>query len=474
MNSDFELNVVILAAGIGSRMKSNLPKVLQPLANKPLILHLLDNLQQLQPSQCVIVYGHQAELVKKTIGDYYANSNKLNINWAFQEQQNGTAHATLQSIKFLQQSLNNKPKNNFTLVLVGDTPLLQINTLQNLITTQLQQQTKLTLLTAIVENPFGYGRIIRNNKQQISAIVEEKDANEDTKKINEINTGILLFDTNFLIQNLPKVNNNNAQKEYYLTDLIAMAVQQNLDIASNVLDKNQSWQTEGVNTKLQLANLERIYQRNQAEILLNKGITLLNLNNIEIRLSEEISCGKDVIIDSGVILEGKIVLGNNVKISANCVLKNMTIGDNVIIEPFCHLENSVIHNNCSIGPFARLRPNSELQENVHIGNFVEVKKSILGKNSKAGHLSYLGDANIGEDVNIGAGTITCNYDGKNKHQTIIKDKAFIGSGTQLVAPISIGENAIIGAGTTLTETAPDNQITITRTPQKSISKKTKK
>lgn len=473
MNSDFELNVVILAAGIGSRMKSNLPKVLQPLANKPLILHLLNTLQGLKPAQCIIVYGHQGELVKQTICQN--NTNDFVINWAFQEQQNGTAHAALQSIKYLQQSLATKPKNNFTLVLVGDTPLLQIDTLQKLITTQMQKQSKLTLLTAKVANPFGYGRIVRNaENQQISAIIEEKDANETIKKINEINTGILLFDTNFLIQNLPKVNNNNAQKEYYLTDLIAMAVNQNLPIASNILEENQSWQTEGVNTKLQLANLERIYQKHQAEKLLEKGITLLNLNNVEIRLSQEIICGKDVIIDSGVILEGKIVLGNNVKIGANCVLKNMIIEDNVIIEPFCHLENSTIHNNCSIGPFARLRPHSELGENVHIGNFVEVKKSMLGKNSKAGHLSYLGDAIIGEDVNIGAGTITCNYDGKHKHQTIINNKAFIGSGTQLVAPVEIGENAIIGAGTTLTKTAPENQITVSRSPQKSINKKIKK
>lgn len=473
MNSDFELNVVILAAGIGSRMKSNLPKVLQPLANKPLILHLLNTLQGLKPAQCIIVYGHQGELVKQTICQN--NTNDFAINWAFQEQQNGTAHATLQSIKYLQQSLATKPKNNFTLVLVGDTPLLQIDTLQKLITTQMQKQSKLTLLTAKVANPFGYGRIVRNaENQQISAIIEEKDANETIKKIKEINTGILLFDTNFLIQNLPKVNNNNAQKEYYLTDLIAMAVNKNLPIASNVLEENQSWQTEGVNTKLQLANLERIYQKHQAEKLLEKGITLLNLNNVEIRLSQEIICGKDVIIDSGVILEGKIVLGNNVKIGANCVLKNMIIEDNVIIEPFCHLENSIIKNNCSIGPFARLRPNSELGENVHIGNFVEVKKSMIGKNSKAGHLSYLGDAIIGEDVNIGAGTITCNYDGKHKHQTIINNKAFIGSGTQLVAPVEIGENAIIGAGTTLTKTAPENQITVSRSPQKSINKKIKK
>jgi bifunctional UDP-N-acetylglucosamine pyrophosphorylase/glucosamine-1-phosphate N-acetyltransferase len=442
------LTTIILAAGKGTRMRSQLPKILHSIGHKPLLHHVYDTAVQLENNKIHIVIGHGAEYVKKKLADFACL-------WIEQTQQLGTGHA-------VQQVSNQIDDNSMVLILYGDVPLLQVETLQTLLS-QTNEKT-LALLTVNLANPMGYGRIVRDNSGKVLRIVEEKDATEEEKKIVKGNTGILAVQGKALKNWLSQLNNNNAQGEYYLTDIIALAVADGFEISTS------SPQTEdevlGVNDKVQLAHLERVYQLQQAQNLMRQGVTLFDPNRFDLRGTLEV--GQDIEIDVNVIFEGENRIGNNVKIGANCSIKNATIGDDVIILSNCVIENAVVGANSRIGPFARLRPETVLATDTHIGNFVEIKKSVIGQGSKVNHLSYIGDSLVGKKVNIGAGTITCNYDGVNKFQTIIEDGAFIGSDTQLVAPVTIGKNATIGAGSTITKDTPDNQLTLSRGKQMSL------
>lgn len=442
------LTTIILAAGKGTRMCSQLPKVLHKIADKPLLQHVHDTAVQLENSTIHIVIGHGAELVKQTLAN-------LQVNWVEQAEQLGTGHA-------VQQVSDQISDDTVALILYGDVPLLKIETLQNLLS-KINEKT-LALLTVNLKNSTGYGRIVRDNADKVMRIVEQKDATETEKKITEGNTGILAVQGKALKKWLSQLGNNNAQGEYYLTDIIALAVADSFEIATSS-PKNED-EVLGVNDKLQLAHLERVYQLQQTQNLMQQGVTLRDPNRFDLRGT--LNVGQDVEIDVNVIFEGKNCIGNNVKIGANCSIKNATIGDDVIILQNCVIENAEVGANSRIGPFARLRPETVLATDTHIGNFVEIKKSVIGQGSKVNHLSYIGDSLIGKKVNIGAGTITCNYDGVNKFQTIIEDGAFIGSDTQLVAPVTVGKNATIGAGSTITKDTPDEQLTLSRNKQVSI------
>jgi bifunctional UDP-N-acetylglucosamine pyrophosphorylase/glucosamine-1-phosphate N-acetyltransferase len=442
------LSTIILAAGKGTRMRSQLPKVLHRIAEKPLLQHVHDTAIGLENNMLHIVIGHGAELVKKTLAN-------LQVNWVEQIEQLGTGHA-------VQQVSDQISDDTMVLILYGDVPLLKIETLQNLLS-KINDKT-LALLTVNLKNPTGYGRIVRDDFGKVLRIVEEKDANETEKQITEGNTGILAVQGKALKKWLSQLDNNNAQGEYYLTDIIALAVADGFEIATSS-PKNED-EVLGVNDKLQLAHLERVYQLQQAQNLMRQGVTLRDPNRFDLRGSLDV--GQDVEIDVNVIFEGENKIGNNVKIGANCLIKNATIGDDVIILPNCVIENAQVGANSRIGPFARLRPETVLATDTHIGNFVEIKKSVIGQGSKVNHLSYIGDSLVGKKVNIGAGTITCNYDGVNKFQTIIEDGAFIGSDTQLVAPVTVGKNATIGAGSTITKDTPDDQLTLSRSKQISL------
>ena len=425
------MNVVILAAGKGKRMHSDLPKVLHPLAGKALLAHVIDTSRQLGAARICVVYGHGGELVRETL-------EAPGLTWAKQEPQLGTGHAVLQAMPALAGTT--AP----TLVLYGDVPLTRAATLQRLI--DAAGDDALGLLTAHLDHPHGYGRIVRVDGQVVR-IVEEKDADDAERAIHEINTGILVAPTAALARWLPTLGNRNAQGEYYLTDIVALAVAEGMPVVTAHPEGN--WETEGVNSKVQLAQLERVYQRNLAERLLEQGVTLADPSRIDVR--GELVCGRDVSIDVNCVFEGRVVLGDGVRIKANCVLEDAVVGAGSIV-----------------GPFARLRPGTELGREVHIGNFVEVKNSSIADQSKANHLAYVGDATIGSRVNVGAGTITCNYDGANKFRTVIEDDVFIGSDTQLVAPVTVGRGATLGAGTTLTRDAPPDQLTVSRAKQVSI------
>jgi bifunctional UDP-N-acetylglucosamine pyrophosphorylase/glucosamine-1-phosphate N-acetyltransferase len=425
------LNVVILAAGKGKRMYSDLPKVLHPLAGKALLAHVIDTSRQLGAARICVVYGHGGEQVRETL-------DAPDLSWARQEPQLGTGHAVLQAMPALAGTTAS------TLVLYGDVPLTRAATLQRLI--DAAGGDALGLLTAHLDNPHGYGRIVRVDGQVVR-IVEEKDADDAERAIHEINTGILVAPTAALARWLPTLGNRNAQGEYYLTDIVALAVAEGMPVVTAHPDA--SWETEGVNSKVQLAQLERVFQRNLAEQLLEQGVTLADPSRIDVR--GELVCGRDVSIDVNCVFEGRVVLGDGVRIKANCVLEDAVVGAGSIV-----------------GPFARLRPGTELGREVHIGNFVEVKNSSIADRSKANHLAYVGDATIGSRVNVGAGTITCNYDGANKFRTVIEDDVFIGSDTQLVAPVTVGRGATLGAGTTLTRDAPPDQLTVSRARQMSI------
>ena len=442
------MNVVILAAGMGKRMQSDLPKVLHALAGKPLLLHVIDTARSLSPQRCCVVYGHGGDLVPQRLA-------ADDLHFALQEPQLGTGHAVTQALPVLDDT---QP----TLVLYGDVPLTTSATLQKLVAAA--GKDKLAVLTVDLDDPTGYGRIVRE-KNKIVRIVEQKDANETERLIHEVNTGILIAPTIHLKNWLAKLSNNNAQGEYYLTDIIANAVADGVTVTSS--QPAHAWETLGVNSKVQLAELERIHQHNIAHALLEQGVTLMDPARIDVR--GELHCGRDVVIDVGCVFEGKVELEDGVTISANCVIKNTRIAKGTLIKAFCHLENCVIGEAAEIGPYARLRPGTTLADHVHIGNFVEVKNSQFGSKSKANHLAYVGDATVGERVNIGAGTITCNYDGANKHRTIIEDDAFIGSDSQLVAPVTVGKGATLGAGTTLTKDAPANSLTVSRSKQISIA-----
>ncbi len=442
------MNVVILAAGMGKRMQSDLPKVLHPLAGKPLLSHVIDTARTLNPSRVCVVYGHGGDMVPSRLA-------ADDLRFVLQAPQLGTGHAVMQAADALDDAVP-------TLVLYGDVPLTAAQTLQTLV--EKAGKEKLAVLTVDLEDPTGYGRIVRS-ENRIVRIVEQKDASPTELAVREVNTGILVAPTRALKSWLGKLSNNNAQKEYYLTDVIAMAVQDGIAVES--AQPAQAWETLGVNSKVQLAELERIYQRNIANTLLDQGVTLADPNRIDVRGG--LSCGRDVSIDVGCVFEGEVVLGGGVSIGANCVIRDAKIDRGVTIKAFSHIDGATIGADAQIGPYARLRPGTALGTDVHVGNFVEIKNSQFDAHSKANHLAYVGDATVGSRVNIGAGTITCNYDGANKHRTVIEDDAFIGSDTQLVAPVTVGKGATLGAGTTLTKDAPPDSLTVSRAKQISIT-----
>ncbi len=459
------MNIVILAAGQGKRMKSALPKVLQTLAGKPLLQHVLTTALFLQGKQAktgpIVVVGHGAADVKEFIANASQEDPSFGkVATVLQAEQKGTGHALLQALSKLDVQ---EP----TLVLYGDVPLTSKKTLAKLAKLAdgvRGQDSALALLTQDLTNPTGYGRIVRDADGSVREIVEEKDATPAQKAIKEINTGIMVLPTNALKRWLKALRSSNAQGEYYLTDVIAMAVKDGVPIRTTQAD--YEFETIGVNSRDQLASLERTHQLNIANQLMDAGVSLADPARIDVRGTLE--CGTDVFIDVGCVFEGCVTLAVGTKIGPYCVIRNSVIGKNVSINAFSHLDGAKVGNHSVVGPYARLRPGADLANDVHIGNFVEVKNSKIAANSKANHLAYVGDSIVGSRVNIGAGTITCNYDGVNKHQTIIEDDAFIGSDTQLVAPVRVGRGATLGAGTTLTKDAPPNQLTVSRAKQISI------
>ena len=459
------MNIVILAAGQGKRMKSALPKVLQTLAGKPLLQHVLNTALDLQGKSAktgpIVVIGHGAADVKEFIQIAHEQDSRFGkVATALQAEQKGTGHALLQALPKLDV---NEP----TLVLYGDVPLTSKKTLSKLAKLAdgvRGQDSALALLTQNLNNPRGYGRIVRDIDGSVKAIVEEKDATPEQQRIQEINTGIMVLPSNSLKKWLKSLRASNAQGEYYLTDVIAMAVKDGVPIRTAQADFE--YETVGVNSRDQLAALERVHQLNQANVLMDAGVSLADPARIDIRGTLE--CGTDVFIDVGCVFEGCVTLAAGTKVGPYCIIRNSMIGKNVTIHPYSHIDGAQVGANSLIGPYARLRPGADLSNDVHIGNFVEVKNSKIAANSKANHLAYVGDSIVGSRVNIGAGTITCNYDGVNKHQTIIEDDVFIGSDTQLVAPVRVGRGATLGAGTTLTKDAPPNQLTVSRAKQISL------
>ncbi|TCS70711.1 UDP-N-acetylglucosamine pyrophosphorylase /glucosamine-1-phosphate N-acetyltransferase [Sulfuritortus calidifontis] len=443
------LNVVILAAGKGTRMHSDLPKVLHPLAGRPLIEHVIAAADRLNPQRICVVYGHGGDALPQAVG-------RDDLDWVLQAPQLGTGHA-------VQQALPRLDAEAIALILYGDVPLIRSETLQEMVA--IARGGAVALLTVRLANPAGYGRIVRNAQGGVERIVEHKDASADELAIHEVNTGIMAMPVRQLSQWLARLSNANAQGEYYLTDVIGMAAAERVPIQP--CHPGAMWEVLGVNSRAQLAELERTHQHNQAEALLAQGVTLLDPKRLDIR--GELACGRDVIIDINCLFEGRVQLADGVKIGAHCVLKNVEVEAEVEILPFTHIEGARIGAGSRIGPYARIRPGTELAERTHIGNFVELKNSQVGFDSKINHLSYVGDATVGSRVNIGAGTITCNYDGANKHRTVIEDEAFIGSDTQLVAPVTVGRGATLGAGTTLTRDAPPGQLTLSRPKQLTIA-----
>lgn len=440
------LNIVILAAGKGTRMYSDKPKVLHALAGKSLVGRVLECAQTLAPQNIIVIYGHGGEAVPAALKNWGAE-------FALQEPQLGTGHAVQQAMPLLNDESQ-------TLVLYGDVPLIQHSTLHQM----RQAGSGLTLLTVNMDNPAGYGRIVRNEQGAVTAIVEQKDATEDQLLIREVNTGILLAPTRDLRRWLAALRTDNAQGEYYLTDIVGMAVADG--VAVHTTQPGFDWEVHGVNSKSQLAVLERTWQQVEAQRLLAHGVTLADPARLDVRGT--LVCGRDVEIDVGCLFEGAVNLGSNVQIGAYCIIKNANIADGTQVAPYSHIDSSTVGADCRIGPYARIRPGSTLHAEVHVGNFVEIKNSEIDKGSKANHLSYIGDTNIGQRVNIGAGTITCNYDGANKFRTIIEDDVFIGSDTQLVAPVTIAKGSTIGAGSTITRNTPEGELTLSRSKQLSI------
>jgi bifunctional UDP-N-acetylglucosamine pyrophosphorylase / glucosamine-1-phosphate N-acetyltransferase len=447
------MNVVILAAGMGKRMQSALPKVLHPLAGKPLLHHVIDTARSLAPRKLCVIYGHGGAAVPAMV-EKLCLEGQAQIDTALQEPQLGTGHAVMQVVPQLNEDAS-------TLVLYGDVPLTTAASLRRLV--DAAGDDKLAILTVEQANPFGLGRIVREGGQ-IVRIVEEKDATEAERAIREINSGIMVVPTQRLKKWLAALSNNNAQGEYYLTDIVAQAVADGVPVVS--AQPSAEWEVAGVNSKVQLAELERRHQLNVANALLEQGVTLMDPARIDVR--GELVCGRDVTIDVGCVFEGRVELADGVTVGAHSVLVNAKVAAGAQIKPFCHIEDAVVGAKSQIGPYARLRPGTELGEDVHVGNFVEIKNSQVAAHSKANHLAYVGDATVGSRVNIGAGTITCNYDGANKFRTVIEDDAFIGSDSQLVAPVTVGKGATLGAGTTLTKNAPAGKLTISRPKQLTI------
>lgn len=443
------LHVVILAAGKGTRMRSQLPKVLHKLAGKPLLEHVIKNAQGLRPHKIHVVYGNGGDVVREQLRQY-------EVNWVEQTKQLGTGHAVMQALPFIEHATQ-------VLILYGDAPLITTTTLTQLI--QGMPQDGINLLTAKFFDPSGLGRIIRDDAGVVTAIVEHKDALPSQLLIKEINSGIMVTTSKILRNYLPRLRQHNAQGEYYLTDIIAMLVGDRCSVNSLLIENPE--EVAGINDRQQLAELERQYQKNMAVELMRQGLTLMDPARFDVR--GDLIVANDVVIDVNVVIEGQVSIGVHTTIGQNNFLKNTRIGSNVIIKANCVIENANIADNCVVGPFARIRPGTYLEDGAHVGNFVEIKNTRVGKASKAGHLSYLGDTIIGDNVNIGAGTITCNYDGVNKNQTVIENGVFIGSNTSLVAPVKIGKDATIGAGSVITEDAPAEKLTIARSRQVTIS-----
>ena len=439
------LQVVILAAGKGTRMRSALPKVMQPLAGKPLLAHVLEASRTLGAERPIVVYGHGGDVLQTA----FANDA---IDWVLQGEQKGTGHAVLVALPVLAQE-------GSTLILYGDVPLLSVSTLQRLLAV-CDGKNDLGLLTVTLDNPTGYGRIVRE-AGKVSRIVEQKDASAEELLIKEVNTGILCVPNALLHKWLPELRNANSQGEYYLTDLIGMATADGVTVTA--VHPNTPWEVEGVNDKLQLAALERVWQRAQADALLRAGVTIIDPARVDIR--GELVHGQDVLIEPNVQINGRVVLGDGVQVGIGSVLSNCEIAAETIIKPYSIIDSACIGERAQIGPFARIRPGSDLGADVHIGNFVETKATRMGAGSKANHLTYLGDAVIGSGSNIGAGTITCNYDGANKHLTTIGDNVFIGSNNSLVAPVEISSNATTGAGSTITKSVAEATLAVSRAKQ---------
>lgn len=442
------IDVVVLAAGQGTRMKSNKPKVLHGIAGKPMLQHVIDASKALDNSKCHLIVGHGSEQVKSVI-------NEGNLIWVQQTEQLGTGHA-------VQQALPGLSDESTTLILYGDVPLIKTDTLQRLL--EIAQRGVVALLTVNLDDPTGYGRIVRSADGNVTAIVEHKDARPEQHKINEINTGILALPTALLKRWLPQLSNDNAQGEYYLTDIIGMASQDGVSI--DTAQPEDAEEVQGVNNRLQLAELERYYQFQQAKYLMTEGATLADPNRVDVR--GNINIGRDIEIDINVVFEGRVVLGDNVSIGPNCVIKDAEIAAGAVIHANSHIDGAVIESQCNIGPYARLRPGTKMAEGAKVGNFVETKKSYIGTGSKVNHLSYIGDAEIGKNVNVGAGTITCNYDGVNKFKTELGDGVFIGSNSSLVAPVNIQAGATVGAGSTITNDISTGQLAVGRGKQRNI------
>ncbi len=437
-------SVIILAAGKGTRMRSSLPKVLQPLAGRPLLGHVIETAKKLNAKNIITIFGHGGNLVQQAFA-------QENVQWVEQAEQLGTGHAVKVTLPVL-------PTDGVSLILSGDVPCISQETLEKLLA--VSRETGIGLVTLTLADATGYGRIVRENNK-IQAIVEHKDANDAQRQIKEINTGIYCVSNAKLHQWLPKLSNNNAQGEYYLTDIVAMAIADGLEVAS--VEPERAFEVEGVNDRVQLAALEREFQLYQAKLLMQQGVHIIDPSRFDLR--GNLTVGQDVRIDINVIIEGDCELGNNVEIGAGCVIKNTKIAAGTKVQPYSIFDNAVVGEDTQIGPFARLRPGAKLANEVHIGNFVEVKNSSIGLGSKANHFTYLGDAEVGAGSNIGAGTITCNYDGANKFKTIIGDSAFIGSNSSLVAPVSIGNGATVGAGSVITRDVAENSLAFERSKQ---------
>ncbi|MFM0522597.1 bifunctional UDP-N-acetylglucosamine diphosphorylase/glucosamine-1-phosphate N-acetyltransferase GlmU [Caballeronia jiangsuensis] len=439
------MNIVILAAGMGKRMRSALPKVLHSLAGKPLLAHVIDTARTLSPTRLVVVVGHGADKVREAVG-------APDVQFALQDRQLGTGHAVQQALPLLDPSVP-------TLVLYGDVPLTRASTLKRLIDAAGAE--RYGVLTVSVNDPTGYGRIVRDAAGKVKKIVEQKDASEEERRIAEINTGIVITPTRTLETWLASLKNNNAQGEFYLTDVVERAIDAGVEVVTAQPDAE--WETLGVNSKIQLAELERIHQRNVANALLDAGVTLMDPARIDVRGTLE--CGADVSIDVNCVFEGRVTLADNVTIGPNCVLRDAVIGAGTRVDAYTHIEGGTTGANVVLGPYARLRPGAKLADEAHVGNFVEVKNAVLGHGSKANHLSYIGDSDIGARVNIGAGTITCNYDGANKHRTVIDDDVFVGSDTQLVAPVRVGRGVTIAAGTTVWKDVGEGELVLNEKTQ---------
>ena len=441
------LDVIVLAAGLGKRMRSDLPKVLHPLAGRPLLAHVIDAARALAPRKIFVVHGHGADRVRAAFPD-------SGVDWVLQAQQLGTGHAVLQALPQVSLAAD-------VLILYGDVPLVQPATLKRLVE---GARGSVGVVVAELADPSGYGRIVRDDAQRVARIVEQKDATASELAIREVHAGFFCLSARRLVPWLSKISNDNAQEEYYLTDLVALAVANAVPVVAVKVE--DQWEVAGVNSMQELAVLERVCQGREARRLLDAGVTLADPARIDVRGALE--CGRDVAIDVNCVFEGRVSLGDNVRVGPNCVLKNVSIGAGTEVLAFSHLDDAELGERCRVGPFARLRPGARLAEDVHVGNFVEVKASRLGAGSKANHLSYLGDSEVGRRVNVGAGTITCNYDGAAKHRTVIEDDCFIGSDATLVAPVRIARGSYIGAGSTISKDTPPGQLTVARARQVSI------